>query len=78
MTYEIRTTCLTVNQTGEPLFSEAATEVRVVDEAAGEFVEVSQEGRADLGKIQINPEEWPTLRDAIDQMIAQCRDEEKP
>ena len=47
------------------MFSEYATEIKIVDEAAGEFLEVSQTWRTDLGKIAINPEEWPTLRDAM-------------
>ena len=49
--------------------------VTIVDEAAGEFVEVSQSGRADLGKIAINPEEWPELRDAIQRMVNSCKPE---
>ena len=35
----------------------------------------SDSGRVnDLGKIAINPEEWPSLKRAIDTMIAECRD----
>ena len=44
------------------VFREYATEIKIVDKAAGEFLEVSQTGRTDLGKIAINPEEWPTLQ----------------
>lgn len=73
MSYETRKTCVTVVPDNEPLFSEMATVVRIVDEAAGEFVEVSQEGRIDLGKIAIGTAEWPTLRAAIDEMVSQCR-----
>ena len=72
--YETRTITLMVVPAGESIFSEMATTVSIVDEAAGEFVEVSQSGRQDLGKIAISPEEWPTLRDAIDSLIACCRD----
>lgn len=68
--YETRTTCLVVAPKGEPIFSETATHVRIADEAGGEFVEVEQSAS---GKIQINPEGWPVLRDAIDQLIASCR-----
>lgn len=25
------------------------------------------------GEITINPQEWPALRDAIDQMVKECR-----
>ena len=74
MTYEIRTTSMTVKPKDEPIFSEQATMVEIVDEASGEYVEVSQSGRTDLGKIAINPEEWPALRKAINLLIVQCRD----
>ena len=73
MDYEIRTLCVLVVPQDQPTFSEYATEIKIVDEAAGEFLEVSQIGRTDLGKIAINPEEWPTLRDAIDRMVKECR-----
>ena len=71
--YETRVTALIVLPEADKTFSEFATEVRIVDEAAGEFVEVSQDGRTDLGKIAICPDEWPTLRAAIDRMMAECR-----
>ena len=59
----------------QPIFSELATTVTIVDEAADEFVEVGQSGHISLGKIVINPNEWPALREAIDMMIAQCQRE---
>lgn len=71
-TYRTRVTRLLVLPAGEPAFSEMATTVSIDDEAGGEFVVVEQEGRTDLGKIAINPEEWPELRAAIDRMIADC------
>ena len=73
MDYEKRVTAVTVCKSGEPIFSDYATRVEIVDEAAGEFVEVS---RADGGKIAIGPDEWPALRDAIDELVAACRDHE--
>lgn len=73
MDYEIRTVGLLVVPKDEPMFSEYATEIKITDEAAGEFVEVSQGGHTDLGKVCISPEEWLALRDAIDQMVQQCR-----
>lgn len=69
----IRVLSLTVGPDDQPIFSEMHTVVSIVEEAAGEFVEVSQAGRTDLGKIAIDPSEWPTLREAIDRMIADCR-----
>ena len=71
--YEIRITAVTVLPIHAEIFSELATAVRIVDDAAGEYIEADQCGRVDLGKIAINPEEWPQLRAAIDDMVAKCR-----
>ena len=74
MKYEKRVTKLTVLPEGERIFSEAATDIVIQDEAAGEFVEVIQsDDNVAMGTIQITPEEWPILREAIDEMIAECR-----
>lgn len=75
--YEIRTTAMTVAPVGDSTYSEMATTIAIADEAAGEFVEVTQHGRVDIGKIQINPEEWPSLREAIDRMIKACRKDDE-
>lgn len=74
MQFEKRTTAITVCKTDEPIFSEYATRVEIVDEAGGEFVEVSQPGQDDGGKIGITAQEWPALRSAIDDLLANCRD----
>ena len=67
-----RVTKLTITPDGEPLFSERATDVLIDDEAAGEFVVVEQ--RADgMGKIAIDPDEWPMIRAAINRMVKGCR-----
>ena len=73
MKYETRTTSVTVYPEGESMYSEMATKIEIADEAAGEFVEVSQSGMSDIGKIAINPEEWEELREAISSMIQVCR-----
>ena len=74
-TMEIRVTQLTVLPDDQATYSEMATTISIDDEAAGEFVIVEQNGRTDMGKIAIDPSEWPTMRDAIDRMIAECRPE---
>lgn len=61
---------------GEPIFSEMATHISIEDEACGEYVRVTQYGAKAKCEININPEEWPILRDAIDSMIAECRKED--
>jgi hypothetical protein len=75
MRYITRVTEIAVLPEHESLTSELTTHVRIVEEGAGEFVEVAQHGRVDIGKIQINPDEWQALRDTIDQMIPLCQPE---
>ena len=70
--YETRVMALIVMPKGDDIFSEFATHIRIADEAGGEYVEVEQNGRTDIGKIAINPDEWPMLREAIDLMIGEC------
>lgn len=73
MEYEARVTAITVTGKGEPIYSESATTVRIDDEEAGEFLVISQSPDSGTKEIRINPEEWPTLRDAIDKMHTYCR-----
>lgn len=70
--YKTRVTRLTVLPQGQPLYSELATNIEIVDEAAGEFLEISQTRTDRLSKIAIDPHEWPALRAAIEQLIAEC------
>ena len=69
--YRIRITRLAVLPIGEPLFSEKCTTVSIDDESGGEFVEVEQHGESG-GSIRIDPGEWPALRQAIEQLLAEC------
>jgi len=69
MTQSTRVTRLHVLPEGEPLFDERGFSVEIDDEAGGEFVVVSD---CD-GKIRLNAEEWPALREAIDRMVKECR-----
>ena len=72
-----RCTQITVAPEDEPIFSELATSITIEDEGVGEFLKVSQiNDHAKKGTIEITPEEWPTIRDAIDVMIAACRKED--
>ena len=73
MIYESRIISMIHLPKDDDIFSEAYTLVRIVDEAAGEFVEVSQEDREGHGKISIDPDEWPAMRDLIDKMVGECR-----
>lgn len=74
--YVTRTKSMIVLPLGDKIFSERCTEIRIEDEAGGEFVIVSQEGHIDMGKIAIEPAGWPELRAAIDQMISWAKEDE--
>ena len=79
MIYETRTTKVTIVPKGQPIFNQEATEVEIVDEAGGEYVEVRQCSDNCDGKISITPLEWPEIFKAIDFMVSQCRDlEDEP
>jgi hypothetical protein len=75
--YDIRITEISVMPKGQPLFSELTTRIRINDEAAGEYVKVSQEGghTSEQKWVLIDPKEWPAIRDAIEFMTQQCRGE---
>jgi hypothetical protein len=74
MKYETRTLKIAVCVKGEPIFHAGTTEIEIVDEAAGEFLKVTQSpDDAELGVIKIDPHEWPMLKAAIDRMLKECR-----
>ncbi len=76
--YETRVTRVHVMPKGQPLFSEMAATVEIVDDAGGEYVRVTQQAaeRGDQTQmITIEPTEWPVLRDTIERMISECRPE---
>ena len=73
MNYETRTLKIAVMPENEPIFAEGVTEIQIVDEAASEFIEVSQCNDNNEGKIQIDPTEWPHIREAINKMVNECR-----
>lgn len=79
--FRVRITRLSVLPPNEPLFSEQCTNISIVDEAAGEFVEIEQQsGRSDAKSqtIQVAPEEWPSLKRAIEQLLADCETQSGP
>lgn len=73
-----RTTQMTLLPEGEPIFSEQAIVLTIDDEAAGEFLKISQhDDQAKPGEIRIDPREWPQLREAIDAMMAEITKHER-
>ena len=61
---------ITVLPKSEPIFSYQATEISIVDEAAGPFIEIKQFPQdGDEQSIKLNVEEWPFIENAIDKII---------
>jgi hypothetical protein len=75
MKYTTRITRITVGPEGEALFHRGMTHIEIEDDSGGEFVVIRQQEDSDAKQqIAINPgEEWVALRDAIDQMMKECR-----
>ena len=71
--YETRTTQLFVGVKGEPIYNELGFVIEITDEGGGEFVEVSP--TTEPGKLRIDKRCWPTLRDAIERMLKECRED---
>jgi hypothetical protein len=76
MSHEIRTLKIGVCRKGYQIFDDSMTEIEIIDEAAGEFLKISQCSEHSEGSIQIEKEEWPTLKAAIDKMFNECRNYE--
>ena len=76
MIFETITSSLLVKRRDDAIHGETVTTITVTDDGAGPFVTVKQY-LDDAKEIEIAPEEWPQMRDAIDKMIAVCVELEK-
>jgi len=64
-----------VGAVDEAVDSEALTSVEIIDEGAGEFVQVSQSDLDGIKmNIKINPDEWPELLNAITHALRMCQE----
>jgi hypothetical protein len=71
--YETRVTQLFVGPKGDHIYNELGFVIEITDEGGGEFVEVSP--TTEPGKIRIDSASWPTLRDAIERLLGECRED---
>lgn len=72
--FEVRTMSVVVIPVGEEIYSEQATVVSIDDEGGGEFVCVKQPGMSNQTELRLDVGDWPVVRQAIDDMVKQCRD----
>jgi hypothetical protein len=64
------TSRITVLPKGEPIFSYQATEISIVDEAAGPFFEIKQFPQVgEEQTIKFDVEEWPIIAKAVGKLI---------
>jgi hypothetical protein len=74
------TSRITVLPKGEPIFSHQATEISIVDEAAGPFIEIKQfPQEGDEQTIKFNVDEWTYIAKAVGKILQEIEKlEEKP
>jgi len=75
MKYETRILKVAVMDQKQSIFDEGVTFVEIADDAAGEFVVVTQNEPTGYPKrtISIDVLEWPEVRKAIDDMVKRCK-----
>lgn len=72
--YVVRLTRLSVLPPKEPLFSEQCTHITIVDEAAGEYLEIEQQSNSVDVKsqtIMVTREEWPAIKRAVETLLSE-------
>jgi hypothetical protein len=77
MNYESRVIKVIVAPKGDPIFSELATFVEIDDEAAGEYVRITQPSRHEDGTVCFDGNEWELIKLEIDKAFANCRKNKK-
>jgi hypothetical protein len=72
--YETRVTQLSIGVKGERLYNELGYTIEIMDDGElAEYVELSaNHGEA---KISIDAASWPALRDAIERLLKECRED---
>ena len=73
-TYITRALKIAVLPEREPIYSERATVIEIVDDAAGEYLRVSQ---SEESAIAFDAAEWLHIRAGIEQMLADIKTHEK-
>lgn len=76
MSYETRTASVVVVKKDKQLFDETSTHITIVDEGAGEFLEICQPS-IDSKELRLDANEWPEIKKAVDRMFAEIKAHEK-
>lgn len=66
----LRTTRMHIVPEGEPIFSELGYTIEIDDESGGEYIHLKDGSiTEDKDGVKINPEDWPTVKDAVDRLV---------
>ena len=74
--YQIRTTQISILPSGDPLISEQATKITIVEEGAGEHLEIEQQmdtASAMCQTIKVETDEWPKLKEGVEMMLKEIQ-----
>ena len=78
MKYIKRITSIMILPEGEPIFCETGTTISITDDAAGEYLKISQcHEELKSGEFCITSDEWPAIREGIDMMVNEIAKHEK-
>jgi len=70
MKYIQRTMSVIILPEGDSIFSGEATVISIADDAAGEYLKITQcNDESDKGEILLSDNEWPSIRAGIDMMF---------
>jgi len=74
MAYRNRVTAITIIPEGNELSDGDLTEVRLVDDGGGEYLEIEQVPTGGSpAVIRVNPDEWIHLRAAVNRLLKGCK-----
>jgi hypothetical protein len=66
-------TVITIVPEGKELFCKEARKVEIIDDGQGEIVVVCHPNIQLSARLEIKPQDWPDLRDAIERLVNRCR-----
>lgn len=69
ITTTTRTLSYVVHPSDKSIFDESATVVKIEDEGAGEFIEITQCPDTGSQSVRINPEEWNAIKNAVEKLL---------
>jgi hypothetical protein len=76
--YEITTLSLIAKPKGDPIYSDHATIVEMMDEVGGPFVRILQHSEDnERGEIRIDLDGWGAIKEAADTMLAVCKSQQE-